>query len=431
MTTEQTEPEPKPKKRSNVSKANIKTPQELVHIRHKINLRQYKYWLLMLRAYREMYEKNLKPDTSGFFQMPIAVIEERFGYELSRDSLRDDLEAIRKEPIICNLLGKDGASVLQGAGFISEWRISAKTLAFKLPDLITQSIQNLDNTSSIFLDINWSIFNHFSGKYEAILYKLCRDYVGVSRTPYIELEKFREYMGISDDEYPLFKHLNGRVISGPVKKINESPLSDIDIEAIMDVKNRSVVGLYFKVSWRLQKSLPFELLNGLDIGAEKPEVCFDQCRVDISPKIRQGYLSLLSQADIATCIARANEYADKVISKERKSPNYGALYRTAIEAGWHNEAPKPAASPAKPETESSVRDQSPGKATKPAVDENQVLMAAFEKLPQDEKKRLLDLYQASLTLEPLRRSFLKSGLNTTAHRNFFLNFLKLQGGVTA
>ena len=35
---------------------DIKTPQELVHIKHKITLLQYKYWVLMLRAYREAYE---------------------------------------------------------------------------------------------------------------------------------------------------------------------------------------------------------------------------------------------------------------------------------------------------------------------------------------------------------------------------------------
>lgn len=36
----------------------IKTPQELVHIKHKISLLQYKYWVLMLRAYREVYEET-------------------------------------------------------------------------------------------------------------------------------------------------------------------------------------------------------------------------------------------------------------------------------------------------------------------------------------------------------------------------------------
>ena len=103
----------------------IKTPQELVHIKHKISLRQYKYWLLMLRAYREAYELGSIPNEQGYYLLPIATFEHWLGYELVRGELKADLESIRREPIIYNVLGKDGKKILRGAGFISEWELTA------------------------------------------------------------------------------------------------------------------------------------------------------------------------------------------------------------------------------------------------------------------------------------------------------------------
>lgn len=128
----------------------IKTPQELVHIKHKISLRQYKYWLLMLRAYREAYELGSIPNEQGYYLLPIATFEHWLGYELVRGELKADLESIRREPIIYNVLGKDGKKILRGAGFISEWELTANWVGFKLPSFLMESIQQLDLKNSIF-----------------------------------------------------------------------------------------------------------------------------------------------------------------------------------------------------------------------------------------------------------------------------------------
>lgn len=88
------------------------------------------------------------------------------------------------------------------------------------------ALNSVDQTDSIFHLLNWSVFSTFSGKHEANLYKLCKDYVGVRRTPQFTMEKFREYMGIGAREYPEFKALNRYVIADPIKRINESSISD-------------------------------------------------------------------------------------------------------------------------------------------------------------------------------------------------------------
>lgn len=73
------------------TRPTIKTPQELVHIKHKITLRQYKYWLLMLRSYRESCELGEKPNEKGFYCIPMSTIQSWLGYEPVKAELREDL----------------------------------------------------------------------------------------------------------------------------------------------------------------------------------------------------------------------------------------------------------------------------------------------------------------------------------------------------
>jgi len=49
---------------------SLKAPQSVIHIKHHISLRQYKYWILSLDSFREAYQQNLAPDADGFYQYP-------------------------------------------------------------------------------------------------------------------------------------------------------------------------------------------------------------------------------------------------------------------------------------------------------------------------------------------------------------------------
>ena len=297
----------------------IKTPQELVHIKHKISLRQYKYWLLMLRAYREAYELGSIPNEQGYYLLPIATFEHWLGYELVRGELKADLESIRREPIIYNVLGKDGKKILRGAGFISEWELTANWVGFKLPSFLMESIQQLDLKNSIFQKINWEVFNSFTGKYEAILYKLCRDYVGSRRTPTLSIQEYREYMGLKDQEYAAFKDLNKFVISAPIKRINNSAAADITIEAVFKREARKAVSVQFLVTPKQQTML--------DLGDDP---AFRFARVTIALAQQKEYLANKNPEMIELSIQRANEYGEEE-EKKGKAVNFGALYRKAIE----------------------------------------------------------------------------------------------------
>ncbi|MHB9118341.1 MAG: hypothetical protein ACYC2R_08700 [Burkholderiales bacterium] len=279
----------------------------------------------MLRAYRTAHEMGEGGGDKGFYHISIADLSRWIGYEPVKAELRADFEAIRKEPIIYNVLGKNGEKAMRGAGFISEWELSSNWLGFKLPGFLRDCIESLDLKGSIFQALNWSIFNSFTGKYEAVLYKLCKDYIGIARTPYMSIDVFREYMGIRGTEYSAFKDLNKFVISGPIKCINESEISDITVKVEFKREVRKIVGLWFSVTPKTQTAMDF---------GDDPAFRF--AKVAISLAQQKQYLDTKAPELIELSIQRANEYADAEEARG-KDVNLGALYRKAIEEDWGKE----------------------------------------------------------------------------------------------
>ena len=399
---------------------SIKTPQELVHIKHKITLRQYKYWVLALKSYREAYEGGIQPDDSGFYFMPMRRIEDHLGYKPNKVELRADMEALRKEAIIFNILGKDGKQSQRGSGFISEWEVSSNWVGYKLPDFLLKCIEQLDLKNAIFQQLNWDIFNSFSGKYEAILYKLCKDYIGVHRTPYMPISMFREYMGLRENEYSEFKDLNKFVISGPMKKINESNVADIEIDVEMTKESRRVVGVQFLVHRKKQ----------MDLGLGD-DPAFANARITIALAQQQKYLAEKSAEEIALAIERANEYATAQEGKGEEV-NLGALYQTAITQGWGLEqkaklevAAKKIEKKVTAEKMKEAAKQQEFKAEQDRSERRKAAKKQFDALDPAEQSSLINEFGQTLKGFPLT-TFRKTGVSSAMLAPTFVTWLVLR-----
>jgi hypothetical protein len=397
---------------------SIKTPQELVHIKHKISLRQYKYWIIVLRAYRKFYEEGIPSDEDEMYRVPVAQLTELMGYDPVRSELRADLEALRKEPIIYNILGKDKKAAQRGVGFISEWEVSANWLGFKLPRSLMESVERLDDKNSIFHPLNWAVFNSFSGKYEAILYKLCKDYVGVGGPPHMTIARFREYMGLSETEYAEFKDLNKYVITGPVKKLNESEIADITIEVKLKKESRRVVGLDFVVALRRQAVFGF-----------MESTVFGNARVTISPAQQTKYLADKKPEEIALSIERANAYAEEQEQKG-KPINLGAIYQQAITQDWGLEyKSKLVVDEAKAKKKSRAATShaaAPTSDEPPADPAANHAMAQFEALPPADRSRTLERFAETLK-GPLKKTYDIQGLGSPIIRGSLAGWLARGG----
>jgi plasmid replication initiation protein len=303
----------------------LKTPQSIIHIKHNITLRQYKYWVLLLRFYREIFEAGEQSEEDGFYRIAVSKIEAYIGYEPVKSELKSDFEALRKQPIIINFLNKDKQKSQQGMGFISEWEITSKTIAFKIPSFLEAVVRGDEEAAKIFHQLNWSIFNSFNGKYEAIIYKLCKDYVGIGRTPYMTVTEYREYVGLKEDEYTSMDDFNKRCIKNPVALINKNEISDIDVSVDYKRAGRKVEGLYFKVTERKQARLPFPEFE--------PSPAFALAKIAISLEDQTKYLEGMTENEVKATILRANEYSES-LKVQGKKAQIGAIYHKAFAERW-------------------------------------------------------------------------------------------------
>lgn len=397
----------------------IKTPQSFIHIEHRISLLQYKYWILLLREYRQQMDARLPADERGWRYLPMKTVVDALGYEPRKSEVWEDLEALKNQTFAYNFLSKDGESVRRGSGFITEWQVSNSRIGFKLPDFCVDAVMGVDQPGAIFHMLNWQIFNAFSGKHEAVIYKLCRDYRGATKTPYFDLASFRAYMGLADTAYPDFRELNRNVISGPVNMINKSEFSDLLIQVEFHKQGRKVVGLRFTFK---PKQLPL-------LAVEKENhPAFQHARVHIDNQMQAKYLELRTPEEIELCIDRANEYGEQQ-GLQGREPNYGALYRTAITEGWHiDQAEKnrkvAAAHKRMKATEQVLQAQEAEVLERDSDIARQIRSAieAFNALPEADQATIKEEFAQTLKVAAMKKSFAKGGIDTPIIRPVFAEY---------
>lgn len=370
-----------------------RTPQELVHIKHSISARQYKYWFLLLKAYKELIEANIQADKDGFYSVSLSDISNLMGYEPVKKELKADLETLRQQPIIINYLEKDGKPVTHGMGFLSEWKVSSTKISFKLPSFIEKVVQGDLEAKQMFLLLNWDIFNSFGGKYEAIIYKLCKDYIGVGRTPYFTVEEYRDYIGLKENEYKQFFELNRWTISKPIKNINDNEMSDILVKVVLEKKGVKVIGLHFEMEYKATTPV-------LEIAPLEPNPTFEKSLITIPPNKQLEYLGQFSEDQIKAIIDRANGYIDK-LKADGKKASIGAIYNKAFLESWgldNWEAEQKAKAEAdEKKRQEKAKKEAEEKAKKEAEErerqeraERERCFSVFEALPQDEQEAILD-----------------------------------------
>lgn len=370
-----------------------RTPQELVHIKHSISARQYKYWFLLLKTYKELLESGAEKDEKGFYSVPIAEISNLVGYELVKKELKADLEALRQQPIIINYLEKDNKPVTHGMGFISEWKVTSTKISFRLPSFIEDVLKGDLEAQKMFLLMSWDIFNSFGGKYEAIIYKLCKDYIGVGRTPYFTVEEYRDYIGLKENEYKQFFELNRWAISKPIKNINDNEMSDILVKVVLKKKGVKVIGLHFEMEYKATTPV-------LEIAPLEPNPAFEKSLITMPPNKQLEYLGQFSEDQIRAIIDRANDYIDK-LKADGKKTSVGAIYNKAFSESWGldnweaeqkakaEEEERKRQEKSKREEELKAKREEEEKKRKEKEDFAKCLNI-FENLPKEEQERIFD-----------------------------------------
>lgn len=384
---------------------DLKTPQSLIHLDHTMTLVQYKYWILFLHDVKRQILQGVEPDEKGYYYISMKEVNALMGIKVTqrKSIIFDDLKALKNITVSYNVLEKDGTKAKIGHGLIYDWYVSNNRIGYILPKTFVDTMLQLDtDKQSIFHLLNWQIFNSFSGKYEAILYKLCKDYIGVGITHKFTIDEFRKYLGLGEKEYIQFFELNRWTIQKPIKIINESEISDITISVKFEKQGRKVVGVQFLVEPK-QKALPFNENN--------PHFAFAGAKITLSTEQQQTYLEKYNNEQIEAILERANEYAQK-LADDGKKVNFGAIYNKAFGEGWGLdtlEAKKRAEAEAeakrleakaKKEAEKKAKAEAEAK-ERAEKERTEKAIKFFESLPADEQEKILD------ELENLTPPFMK------------------------
>ncbi len=162
-----------------------------------------------------------------------------------QELLKQAFEALVTCAVKFNDLGKDKKHAWGISALLSYATVEGGLCTYEYSSFLREMLYKPE----IYARINLSLQNKFNSKHALALYELCIDYyIAKDRcgsTPYIEVTEFRALMGLSENQYTLFKHLKNDVIKPAVKEINDK--SDLSIEVEQRRESRRVTALRFNI----------------------------------------------------------------------------------------------------------------------------------------------------------------------------------------
>lgn len=212
-----------------------------IQIQSNITHLQRRVWnVLLANAYDELPNKDIH-------RVSVIELSEKLGFDSNnQESLKETIEALVDHTVKWNILGKDKKEVWGVASLLASAEIENGICTYGFAPHLRLKLYN----PRIYTKLNLRLQNQFTHRYALILWELCFDYFDTARdcgeTPFIPLEKFRELMGITPDEYPAFKALNQWVIKPAIKEINE--LTNFWVEVEQKRQGRKIAFLKFHIS---------------------------------------------------------------------------------------------------------------------------------------------------------------------------------------
>jgi hypothetical protein len=211
-----------------------------IHLQNKMTLLQRRVWNLLLR---HSYEELL---TKEEHEISVDKLETALEYpSRNRQHLKDSIETMVGNKVKWNLLHKDKEWEWGVAALLAEARIKGKVCTYQYSSTLRRLLHN----PKLYARINLKIQNQFRNAHALALWELCVDCLdettNYGESPWLELQEFRQLMGIQDSEYRQFKDLSKYVIKGPVGEINR--ITDFSVSVEYQRSGRKVIAMKFRV----------------------------------------------------------------------------------------------------------------------------------------------------------------------------------------
>ena len=211
-----------------------------IQIQGNLTFSQWEAWnLLLANAYDELPNKE-------FHRISIVKLAPGLSfYNKHQDYLKRTLKTLLEHRVEWSILGKDKNQIWGVGSLLASAEIENGICTYSFAPHLRYKLYN----PRIYTKLNLRLQDRLASRYALMLWELCFDYFDTKRdegeTPLIPLEKFKALMGISPDTYPIFKHLNHRVIKPAIKEINA--LRNFSVEMEQKRERHKVAFLKFRI----------------------------------------------------------------------------------------------------------------------------------------------------------------------------------------
>jgi plasmid replication initiation protein len=186
-------------------------------------------------------------------------------------------------------------------------------------------MKHLLHSPSMFGKINLYIQSRFKSSYGLALYENCIRYRGLPHTKWFEIELFRKMMGVTMDNYPIFRDFKRRVLDKSVEEVNT--YSDLLVEPELLRERRQVVRIRFILKERAKKTRLGSLVNEEETKNDEDLHAKLIMQFHLSPKQVQNVLRDYNEEFILAKIAVVESSPN---FQRGKIKNIAAYFRSAL-----------------------------------------------------------------------------------------------------
>lgn len=151
-----------------------------------------------------------------------------------------------------NVLDRDGEEEWGVSSFLAQAVTKGGVCRYAYPPELRRKLFNPE----IYARINLSVQERFGSSYALALYENCVRFRKVGTTGWIDLDQWRDLLGVEEGQYEQFKYLNRDVLKPAVKEVNG--FSDIRVKMETKRQSRRIVALKFSIKENPQLMLELE-----------------------------------------------------------------------------------------------------------------------------------------------------------------------------
>ena len=218
-----------------------------VHIKGSLTFLQRKIAnVLLANAYDDLL-------TEEKYRIRIRDLAEVAGFDSNNYAfLKSALRSLTKLSVEWNVLDEEGQPEWGIATFLAGAQISRGICTYSYSPFLREKFYNPE----IYARINLGIQREFSSGHTLALYENCVRFRGVRTTGWIELQLWRDLLGIEDGQHTSFKYFNRDVLKPAIREINST--SDILLRVEFRKEKRRIVALNFHIRDNPQLSLKLD-----------------------------------------------------------------------------------------------------------------------------------------------------------------------------